>query len=84
MTRVENHRVSVAALMTQERTKMRESNRKRWQCAAGHQVELRLDSGDEPTVGAVIARRQKNKTCEVGVGGGRVCGAALAEVTLES
>jgi hypothetical protein len=48
-------------------------------CAAGHRVSLRMDG---KLADAVRARRAKNKTCEVGVGEGRVCNAALHEESI--
>jgi hypothetical protein len=48
-----------------------------YECSQGHRVGLQLDSrlADE-----VRARRAKNKTCEVGLSDGHVCGALAKEV----
>jgi len=47
-----------------------------YQCAHGHRVGLVLDG---KLAEEVRARRARNKTCEVGIGGGQVCGAPAQE-----
>jgi hypothetical protein len=48
-----------------------------YRCEAGHSVHLKMDGklADE-----VRARRAKNKTCEVGIGGGKVCNTPLIDI----
>ena len=45
-----------------------------FRCEAGHSVRLKLDGN---LAEEVRARREKNRTCEVGVGGGAICGVKL-------
>ena len=50
------------------------SDRITYSCENGHRVQLALDG---PVAEAARERRRKTKTCEIGVGDGRVCGARL-------
>lgn len=47
-----------------------------YRCEAGHSTRLLID-GKLAT--EVAARRAKTKKCEVGIGGGNVCGARLLD-----
>jgi len=49
----------------------------RWRCTAGHLVVLDTKDAPEKLAEEIRARRERTKACEVGVGGGRVCGAEL-------